>query len=300
MATLGSVTGCFLLYYVAGKGGEAFLRKRTSAGRLDRALALYRRHGLLALMVPALLPPPAPFKLFVLGAGLAGVRPLPFVTPSPSPAAPRYLALGLLAIYFGDAALELMRTRGREVALWVVGLILAGHRLVVVQPCAEGPCRRHGPDVSVVIPAEGRGRQRRPAARRAGPRLRGQWPALRSDPRRRRQRRTAPSRGSRRIRQRDGRLRVIRFARNFGQSAAFTAGFAAARGQSVVTFDGDLQNDPADIPRLLPMADEADIVCGWRKQPPGRLADPARAVGGRQLADRPRDAACGCTTTAAR
>ena len=64
---------------------------------------------------------------------------------------------------------------------------------------------------------------------------------------------------------RDPRLRVIRFVRNFGQSAAFTAGFEAARGRLVVTLDGDLQNDPADIPRLLPMADEVDIVCGWRK-----------------------------------
>jgi membrane protein YqaA with SNARE-associated domain len=126
MATLGSVAGCFLLYYVAGKGGEAFLRKRTSTSRLDHALGLYRRHGLLALMVPALLPPPAPFKLFVLGAGLAGVRPLPFVTAIAIARGARYLALGLLAIYFGDAALELMRTRGREVALWVVGLIVVG------------------------------------------------------------------------------------------------------------------------------------------------------------------------------
>ncbi|HEY6508893.1 MAG TPA: VTT domain-containing protein [Vicinamibacterales bacterium] len=126
MATLGSVVGCFVIYYLAGKGGEAFLRKRTNPGRLDRTLDLYRRHGLLALMVPALLPPPAPFKLFVLGAGLAGVRPIPFVVAIAVARGARYLALGVLAIYFGDAALELMRTRGREVALWVVAAILLG------------------------------------------------------------------------------------------------------------------------------------------------------------------------------
>ena len=124
MATLGSVAGCYVIYYLAGKGGEAFLRRRTRAGGLERTLALYRRHGLLALMVPALLPPPAPFKLFVLGAGVAGVRPLPFVTAIAVARGARYVALGVLAIYFGDAALELMRTRGREVALWLVGLIL--------------------------------------------------------------------------------------------------------------------------------------------------------------------------------
>ena len=126
MATLGSVVGCYVIYYLAGKGGEAFLKKRTRAGALERTLALYRRHGLLALMIPALLPPPAPFKLFVLGAGLAGVKPLPFVTAIAVARGARYVALGVLAIYFGDAALELMRTRGREVALWLVAAILLG------------------------------------------------------------------------------------------------------------------------------------------------------------------------------
>ena len=66
--------------------------------------------------------------------------------------------------------------------------------------------------------------------------------------------------------QQDGRLHVLRFTRNFGQSAAFTAGFAVARGRLIVTFDGDLQNDPTDIPRLVALTDTADIVCGWRRR----------------------------------
>jgi len=125
MATLGSILGCYVIYYMAEKGGEAFLAKRfKKRGTLDRALALYRRWGLLALIVPALLPPPAPFKLFVLAAGVAGVRPGQFVLAIALARGVRYLALGVLAIYYGDAALELMRTRGQEVALWVVGLIV--------------------------------------------------------------------------------------------------------------------------------------------------------------------------------
>ena len=65
---------------------------------------------------------------------------------------------------------------------------------------------------------------------------------------------------------RDPRLRVIRFRRNFGQTAAFAAGFAHARGRLVITSDGDLQNDPADIPTMVAKLDEGyDIVCGWRK-----------------------------------
>jgi glycosyltransferase involved in cell wall biosynthesis len=64
---------------------------------------------------------------------------------------------------------------------------------------------------------------------------------------------------------RDANVRVVQFARNFGQTAAFAAGFAMARGEFVITADGDLQNDPADIPHLLELARTHDIVCGWRQ-----------------------------------
>ncbi len=61
-------------------------------------------------------------------------------------------------------------------------------------------------------------------------------------------------------------LRVIRFRRNFGQTAAFAAGFAHARGRLIVTSDGDLQNDPRDIPAMVAVLEGGyDIVCGWRK-----------------------------------
>jgi glycosyltransferase involved in cell wall biosynthesis len=65
----------------------------------------------------------------------------------------------------------------------------------------------------------------------------------------------------------DPRVRVIRFRRNFGQTAAFAAGFAHARGRYIVTADGDRQNDPADIAGMIQMLEqqELDIVCGWRK-----------------------------------
>jgi glycosyltransferase involved in cell wall biosynthesis len=64
----------------------------------------------------------------------------------------------------------------------------------------------------------------------------------------------------------DDRLRVIRFRRNFGQTAAFAAGFDYARGRVIVTADGDGQNDPHDIPALVTELDRGfDIACGWRK-----------------------------------
>ncbi len=68
------------------------------------------------------------------------------------------------------------------------------------------------------------------------------------------------------IQAQDPRVRVIRFRRNFGQTAAFAAGFAHARGRFIVTSDGDLQNDPRDIPGMVEIAERGpDIVAGWRK-----------------------------------
>ncbi|MGQ9676651.1 MAG: glycosyltransferase family 2 protein [Chloroflexota bacterium] len=67
------------------------------------------------------------------------------------------------------------------------------------------------------------------------------------------------------LHEQDNRVRVIRFRRNFGQTAAFAAGFDAAQGEIVVTLDADLQNDPADIPAILEKMEEGyDLVSGWR------------------------------------
>src|SRR4030095_8504217 len=68
------------------------------------------------------------------------------------------------------------------------------------------------------------------------------------------------------IQARDAKGKVIRFTRNFGQTAAFAAGFAEARGSYIITLDGDLQNDPRDIPQMLALARRKDIVSGWRRQ----------------------------------
>jgi membrane protein YqaA with SNARE-associated domain len=125
MATAGSVAGCYVLYLIAERGGEAFLAKRLKQGHVERALALYRKRGVLALMVPAVLPPPAPFKLFVLLAGVAEVRPLAFITSIAVARGLRYLVIGALSVRYGDVALEMIRDHGREAALLVALLIVA-------------------------------------------------------------------------------------------------------------------------------------------------------------------------------
>jgi membrane protein YqaA with SNARE-associated domain len=121
MTTVGSLLGCFALYAFARRGGDVFLRKRVSGPRLARGLALYQRHGLLAVIVPALLPPPMPFKLFVLLAGAARVSPLKFAAAILVGRGIRYFGQGYLAVLYGERAYAIVEQNGA-----IVGLVLAG------------------------------------------------------------------------------------------------------------------------------------------------------------------------------
>jgi membrane protein YqaA with SNARE-associated domain len=122
MTTAGSIVGCFVLYGFARRGGEMFLRKRFSGERVERGLALYQRHGLLAVVVPSLLPPPTPFKLFVLLAGAAKVSPWKFGAAVAIGRGIRYFGQGYLAVLYGEAAVQLVREHGAAVG---VGLAIA-------------------------------------------------------------------------------------------------------------------------------------------------------------------------------
>jgi membrane protein YqaA with SNARE-associated domain len=126
MTTAGSLVGCLVLYGLARRGGEVFLRKRFSGERVERGLALYQRHGLLAVVVPSLLPPPTPFKLFVLLAGAAEVSPWKFLAAIAIGRGIRYFGQGYLAVMYGEAAVELVRDHGTA-----VGLALAVGALVI-------------------------------------------------------------------------------------------------------------------------------------------------------------------------
>lgn len=126
MATAGSVAGCLTLYVLARRGGDALLRKRFTGSRVDRATDMIRRHGVLALVIPALLPPPSPFKLFVLLAGASGMRAVPFALSIAAARGVRYLAIGLLSVWYGRQAVTYLEMHGRTAALWVVGLFAVG------------------------------------------------------------------------------------------------------------------------------------------------------------------------------
>jgi membrane protein YqaA with SNARE-associated domain len=139
MTTAGSLIGCFLLYGVARRGGEVFLRKRLKGPYVDRAMALYQRHGLLAVVVPALLPPPVPFKVFVLLAGAAAVSPLRFGIAVGIGRGIRYFGQGYLAVLYGEQAADFMTTHGAEVGIGLaVAAVLIAAAVFLVRR------RRHG------------------------------------------------------------------------------------------------------------------------------------------------------------
>ena len=126
MATLGSITGCLVLHGLGRKGGEAMLRKRFTGPRLEKAMGLFKRFGVLAIIVPALLPPPAPFKVFVLLSGVVKVPWLTFVGAVAVGRGLRYFGEGMLAVRYGDKAVELLRSNGPMVSLVVAVLALGG------------------------------------------------------------------------------------------------------------------------------------------------------------------------------
>jgi membrane protein YqaA with SNARE-associated domain len=126
LTTLGSVIGCALLYSVGRKGGEAFLRKRFSDDRLVRFQGWYQRFGILAIIVPSLLPPPTPFKIFVLSAGAFGISWPKFLTAVLIGRGIRYFSEGILAVMYGQAAVQFVHENFPTIGLVLAIVIVAG------------------------------------------------------------------------------------------------------------------------------------------------------------------------------
>ncbi|SRR6187399_2514107 len=119
LTTAGSVLGCFALYSLARKGGEAFLRRWFSDSHVQRGLRIFQKYGLLAIIVPSLLPPPTPFKIFVLLAGVARVRRSTFLLAATVGRGIRYVGEAWLAYAYGDHAIDYIRENLPTVSLWL-------------------------------------------------------------------------------------------------------------------------------------------------------------------------------------
>jgi membrane protein YqaA with SNARE-associated domain len=125
-ATIGSLLGCLVLYGIGKKGGASVVRRRFSSTSVERALAAFRRHGVMAVLIPSILPPPAPFKIFVLMAGVADISVARFSSAILVGRGVRYTVEGLLALWYGERAMTFIRSNGTTVALVVVGVLVVG------------------------------------------------------------------------------------------------------------------------------------------------------------------------------
>jgi membrane protein YqaA with SNARE-associated domain len=132
MTTLGSVMGCYALYTLGRRGGEKFLKRRFHDRHIDRGLAFFRRYGVLAIIVPSLLPPPMPFKLFVLVAGLAELRTATFMIAVAVGRGFRYGAEAWLAYRYGDQAKVYIQDNLAQISLWVATVAVAIGIAVIV------------------------------------------------------------------------------------------------------------------------------------------------------------------------
>jgi len=126
MASVGSALGSIVIYGIGYEGGEELLRKRISPERFEKIHAAFDKHPFWSLMFPAMLPPPTPFKLFVLAAAVSEMGFVRFLLAIFSGRMVRFLLLGLLTIKFGPDVVHLFGTLFRQHYSWFLGAIAAG------------------------------------------------------------------------------------------------------------------------------------------------------------------------------
>src|SRR5918993_3334367 len=123
-AAFGSVLGCLLLYTIMRRGGQALLRKRFKPGRIKRVERAYERFGVFAIAIPAILPPPLPFKIFVATAGTLEYPRWKFLLTVMLARSFRYYVEGTLAVFFGRQVLLFMKDNGLVIVSVVASLAL--------------------------------------------------------------------------------------------------------------------------------------------------------------------------------
>lgn len=123
-AAIGSVLGCWLLYTILSRGGRAVLHRKFRAEHIERVERAYARFGVLALAVPALLPPPLPFKIFVATAGALQFPRRKFILTIFVARSLRYYVEGTLAVFYGERVLRFSKDNGLLIISIVAGVLL--------------------------------------------------------------------------------------------------------------------------------------------------------------------------------
>jgi membrane protein YqaA with SNARE-associated domain len=125
-AATGSVLGCYLLYSIMRRGGQAVLRKRFNVESIQRVEKAYARFGFLAIAVPAVLPPPLPFKVFVATAGTLEYPRWKFLLTVMVARSLRYYVEGVLAVFYGRRVLIFFKDNGVVIISIVATIGLIG------------------------------------------------------------------------------------------------------------------------------------------------------------------------------
>jgi membrane protein YqaA with SNARE-associated domain len=123
-AAIGSVIGCLALYSIMRRGGQALLRRRFKRENIERVERVYARYGFLAIAIPALLPPPMPFKIFVATAGTLEYPRWKFLTTVMVARSLRYYVEGILAVYYGRRVLLFLKDNGQVVLSVVTAVVV--------------------------------------------------------------------------------------------------------------------------------------------------------------------------------
>jgi membrane protein YqaA with SNARE-associated domain len=154
-AATGSVLGCLILYTIMRRGGQAVMRRRFSAENIAKVERAYARFGFLALAVPALLPPPMPFKIFVATAGALEYPRWRFVLTVMIARSLRYVVEGALAVFYGEQVLVFMRENGLYILSGVGALLVVGAGGYVLFKHIRTP-RRTAVEIAEGAAAEGK------------------------------------------------------------------------------------------------------------------------------------------------
>ncbi|MDQ1591786.1 MAG: hypothetical protein QOG71_2413 [Pyrinomonadaceae bacterium] len=154
-AALGSVIGCLLLYVLMRRGGQAVLRRRFRAEHIERVERAYARFGFLTLAIPALLPPPMPFKIFVATAGALEYPRWRFMITIMIARSIRYYVEGILAVYYGRHVLEFIERYGLKMLGSVAALCAVGLAIYFIKNRLTGAKRADIDETENVVESGG-------------------------------------------------------------------------------------------------------------------------------------------------
>lgn len=132
MTTLGSLIGCSILFLIARKGGELFLRKQFSDEKIELARKWFQKNDFFMILIPSTLPPPTPFKLFVISSAIFGLSVHRFVLAVFIGRGIRYLIWGTLTVLYGAAVRDYMEKNLYTIGIVLLAFFLLGFGVLVV------------------------------------------------------------------------------------------------------------------------------------------------------------------------